>query len=148
MKTFSGEHHSKSLKDTKLLAYDFVRELKSGNVVALYGELGAGKTAFVQFVGEALGIKKRIISPTFILMRSYDISDKRFSKLIHLDLYRTNSADELESIDLQEIMADKNNLVFIEWAEKAKDVLPSRRINIRISYEGKDQRIFSLEELS
>lgn len=139
------KHFSTSVNDTQKIAKDFAKTLKGGEIVALYGELGAGKTTFVQAVAKALGIKRRIPSPSFVLIRSYPIPKKphpalQGKTLHHIDLYRLHSAKDLSSIDLQEIINDPNNITMIEWAEKAKEVLPNIRTDIIIEYKGKGRR--------
>lgn len=136
---------SESLEQTNKIASDFAKTLKPGDVIALYGELGAGKTTFVQAVAQSLGIRRRIISPTYILVRNYPIPNTARSPLggktfSHIDLYRVQSHRDLRSVDLPEILEDPDNLTMIEWSEKAKDVLPKRRIDIHIVYKGKGQR--------
>ena len=137
-------YQTKSASETKNLAAKVLKNLKNINVIALYGELGAGKTTFVQGLAKALGIKERVISPTFILAREYNIHDSLFmihySSLIHIDCYRINSSADLKSVDFKEYLQDKKNLVVIEWAERIRDILPKKRIDIRFKYKGKDRR--------
>lgn len=76
MTNFSGKYITNSSEETKKIAENFAKKLKGGDIVALYGELGSGKTTFVQGLAKGLGIKKRIISPTFIIVRSYKIEFK------------------------------------------------------------------------
>lgn len=95
-------------------------------VIALTGNLGSGKTTFVQGFAEGLGISNRIISPTFILMRSYKIEDKGgFEALYHLDLYRLEGDVKREVLNLgfEEILENPKNIILIEWAEKIKEEL-------------------------
>lgn len=134
---------SQSSQETKELAKEILKDLSS-NLICLYGPLGSGKTTFVQGLARALGIKKRIISPTFILLREYDIKSLKFkiknSKLIHLDCYRINSEEDIKSIDLSELWSDNKNLVVIEWAEKLKRILPKQRIDIKFEHVSKNKR--------
>ena len=143
------KYYSGSLADTIKIASDFAKTLKGGDVVALYGELGSGKTTFVQAVAKALGIRKQIVSPSFILVRSYEIPKNNTSKsagrLVHIDLYRLESADDLRSVDFSELASDSGNLVMIEWAQKAKRVLPEKRIDIHIVYKGEGEREIEIE---
>lgn len=122
---------SKSIVDTHVLAKQIIDKLEGRNVIALYGELGAGKTTFVQGLAQALGITQRLISPTFILMRQYPLKHALYNSLYHLDLYRVDSAADLKSIDLAEIITDPKHLVVIEWAEKANATLPLHRADIK-----------------
>ena len=111
---------TESAAETKALGRKTAADLKGGAIFALSGELGSGKTTFVQGFAEGLGHKGRIISPTFILMRKY-------SSFYHVDLYRfeDNIAQEIENIGLTDVWQKKENIVVIEWAEKIKDLIPT-----------------------
>jgi tRNA threonylcarbamoyladenosine biosynthesis protein TsaE len=126
-----------SKEETTVLAEHFAKTLKGGDFLAFYGDLGAGKTTFIQGLAKGLGIKKRIISPTFIIMRHYALKLKNF---YHVDLYRTQSRNDLLGIGLDQIIQDENNIVALEWAEKMGNLMPKRRIDISLEYLGEDQR--------
>ena len=100
-------------------------------VVCLYGELGSGKTTFAQGFAKGLGITRRLLSPTFIIVRRYDLPEN--SLLYHVDLYRLNSTDEMEKLGLSEMFAGPDAFVVIEWAERLGDLLPEDRIDIHFS---------------
>lgn len=117
-------------RETKLLAEKLAGKIKKG-VIALFGELGAGKTIFTQGFAEGLGIKEKIISPTFVLIRQYPIPDTT-KTFFHIDLYRLNSPEELKTIGLDEILLNPQNLVLIEWAEKAQNYLPKNTVKITL----------------
>lgn len=104
-------------------------------MVALVGDLGSGKTTFVQGLAKGLGVKQRIISPTFILMRNYN-------HFYHLDLYRLedNVWEEVKNLGVEEIWDNPDNVVVIEWAEKIHDHLPKDVIWIQFESEGKNKR--------
>lgn len=126
-----------SFGETQKLGCDFAKVLKKGDVVCLYGDLGSGKTTFVQGLAEGLGIKKRIISPTFIIVRNYRIKnhESRIMNFYHVDLYRVESEKDIEGLGIEEIIDNKNNIVVVEWAEKLKKYLPQKRIDIKFFYE-------------
>lgn len=126
-----------SFQETQAISRKFAEELKTGDVVALYGDLGGGKTTFVQELAKELGIKKRIISPTFIIVRSYGLGVGGF---YHIDLYRIESEKDLKGLGIEEIINNKNNIVAIEWAEKLGKGLPKKRWDIRFEYLGEDKR--------
>jgi tRNA threonylcarbamoyladenosine biosynthesis protein TsaE len=132
-KTFT----TKSFKETQKLARDFAKVLKKGDIVCLYGDLGSGKTTFTQGLAEGLEIKNRIISPTFVIVRSYV---QRVLNFYHIDLYRIESEKSLKSLGIEEILYNKNNIVVIEWAEKLKKYLPQERIDIEIFYKKDNTR--------
>lgn len=127
-----------SPEETKALARQ-VTQKKTSGIIALSGELGAGKTTFTQGLAEGLGIKEPIISPTFILIRQYQ-TPKSGRIFYHVDLYRLE--EDLGSIGLGEIIGNKENLVVIEWAEKAKSLLPEDVVKINLDkLEGNLRRI-------
>ena len=112
-------------------------------ILALYGELGSGKTTFIQGLARGLGIKKRILSPSFVLIRHYTQGLKP-RNFYHVDLYRLDSAKEAEGLGLEEIWSDPENICAIEWAEKIENLLPKKRIDIFFNYLDQDKREVSL----
>ena len=106
-------------------------ELKGGSILALTGELGSGKTTFVQGFAKGLGLKTRIISPTFILMRLYRVApttnhQSLVTSFYHVDLYRfeKNAEREVVNLGLTDLWEQKENIVVIEWAEKIRGLIP------------------------
>lgn len=120
-----------NFSETQKVGFDFAKTLRGGELVCLYGDLGAGKTTFVQGLAEGLGITKKIISPTFIIVRTYELANKHF---YHMDLYRIETENDVESLGLKEIMQDPNNIVVMEWPEKIENMLPKKRQNIFLKY--------------
>lgn len=113
-----------SVEETYQVAHEFLSEFE-GNIIALFGDLGSGKTTFTQGIGKTVGITQRINSPTFILMRRYEIpQNTKWDYLFHVDLYRLNSKKEIEELGILDLMSDKKNLFVIEWAEKMKELFP------------------------
>ena len=133
-----------SFEETQKLGREFAKALGKGDVICLYGDLGSGKTTFVQGLAEGLGIKQRIISPTFIIIRNYKvrINDKglMINDFFHIDLYRIESERDFEGLGIEEIINNKNNIAAIEWAEKLKSSIPKKRIDIKFSYEKENTR--------
>ncbi len=124
-----------SYKETQKVGFDFAKNLKGGDVVALRGDLGSGKTTFVQGLAEGLGITKKIISPTFIIMRTYELKDHPTKKFFyHVDLYRIESEQDVEGLGLIEIMQDPESIVVIEWPEKIENILPEKRKDLIFTY--------------
>lgn len=113
---------TKTAFETQKYGEKLASKLKNGGVLCLYGELGAGKTTLVQGLAKGLGIKRRITSPTFVVMRKHD-------NFWHIDLYRLDQADNL---GLPEILEDPKNIVVIEWPEIIKRILPKHRIEVKI----------------
>ena len=126
-----------SFEETQKIGKEFAKTLKNGEFVALYGDLGGGKTTFVQGLALGLGIKKRIISPTFIIIRTHDLKLKTF---YHIDLYRTETVADIKSLGMKEIIENPDNIVIVEWAEKMKELLPSKRIDIYFKYLDENMR--------
>src|SRR3989344_2000669 len=127
--------------ETKAIARKFAKKFESG-VIALTGELGAGKTTFVQGFAGGLGIKDKIISPTFVLIRQHKIP-KTDKTLFHIDLYRI---EKFDGLGLEEIIEDPNNIILIEWAEKASDLLPNGTTWINIVQEGENKRKITISD--
>lgn len=138
---------TKSAKETKALGKKIAANLKGGAILALSGELGSGKTTFVQGLAKGLGIKQRIISPTFILVRKYDLGSKNF---YHIDLYRleTGIDREVRNLGIEEIWDNPENIVAIEWAEKIKKIVPKKAIWIEFeNLRGNERKIKTSKKL-
>lgn len=117
-----------TLKPFQATARNFVLGLAPlsdrATVVGLYGNLGAGKTTFVQAAAKALGVVDTVNSPTFLIFRRYTLHDSRYTNLIHVDAYRLKNSDELRKLHFAELLADSSNLILVEWADKVADILP------------------------
>ena len=124
---------SNSEEETKDVASKLAQKYQNGGVIALFGNLGAGKTTFTAGFAQALGIKNRLISPTFILMREYPLPNKE-AKLYHLDLYRIESPEQIEDLGLKEIFENPKNIVLIEWAEKLANLPQNNLVKINFEY--------------
>ncbi len=111
--------HLKTVEDTIKFGSCLASCLPRGAVVALVGDLGAGKTTLTQAIGRQLGVAKRMTSPTFAIVNQYDLADGLF---VHADLYRLVSCDELDDIDFAQYFDDAN-IVVVEWADKFADFL-------------------------
>ncbi len=129
-----------SAGETKKFAQNFLTELTGPAVVALSGELGSGKTTFTQGLAEALGVKKRVLSPTFVFLRSYPLTDPRFQTFHHFDLYRCESLADAKAIGLPEILKNNDSLVLIEWPEIAQELLPQETKWLRFAKTGENSR--------
>lgn len=135
-----------NIEDTKRFATDFVKKLVGGEVVILSGELGAGKTTFVQLVAGILGAKHQVNSPTFTLLQHYQTKDPSYAKatedrqkkiktIHHLDLYRLEKEQELQALGLEELLGQPNTVTFIEWGEKYQEFLaPYNPITLQFSH--------------
>jgi tRNA threonylcarbamoyladenosine biosynthesis protein TsaE len=137
---------SKSVEETNKLAGDFlakINNLKSNKatVVGLFGDLGSGKTTFTQALGKCLGVQEVMTSPTFVIEKIYPLDGKYdFKKLIHIDAYRLDSGQELQSLNFVEISSDPNNLILIEWPERVVDILPADLVKINFKFISEFER--------
>jgi len=126
---------SDSIQETQKIATDFIKSIAPKNdkatVVGLYGNLGAGKTAFAKCVANTLGVAENITSPTFVIEKIYELPDSKFTHLIHIDAYRLKDSNELLKLGWEEIISDKNNLILIEWPEIVDSAMPEH-IKIRL----------------
>ncbi|OGH15091.1 MAG: tRNA (adenosine(37)-N6)-threonylcarbamoyltransferase complex ATPase subunit type 1 TsaE [Candidatus Levybacteria bacterium RIFCSPHIGHO2_01_FULL_37_33] len=120
--------------------------LSRDNVVALYGNLGSGKTTFVQGLARGFGIRKRIISPTFVFVRQYKVSPPRCNTFYHVDLYRIENQREIEGMGLREIINDGKNTIVIEWAEKMQNLLPKKRWDVEFKDLGGSKRKITINQ--
>jgi len=126
------EVKTSSSRQTQKIAQKLAKSLNGGEVIALFGDLGAGKTVFVQGLASGLGIKRRIISPSFVFMRTYPIIlSHQTLTFYHLDLYRGQNMADLTSLGLGEIFSP-DSIVVLEWAERIKESLPQKRIDVFI----------------
>ena len=130
----------KNLEETKELAEQFAKNLNVGDMVLLSGDLGAGKTTFTQFVFKALGVKEVVNSPTFAVLKSYKST---VCDLHHFDCYRINTEEAIEC-GFDEILSDKNSIIFIEWAEMIKELIPLNYIDIKIKLKENNEREFEI----
>lgn len=126
---------TKSGAETLEAGERFSQTLKPGDVVALDGDLGAGKTVFAQGIAKGLGITDVIVSPTFTILREYD----GVPPLYHFDVYRIGDPDELFEIGFSEYL-DGDGICVIEWAEKVPELLPAHTIRVRIEKTGNNTR--------
>ncbi len=129
-------------KETRELAEGLATELITGqnvcNVVSLEGDLGAGKTTFMQGFARGFGVKQQITSPTFIIFRVFDLRRNPFKRLYHFDLYRLKSYEDLEILGFKEIISDPRNMVVIEWGDMIREHLPK---HVQITFRGLLQNV-------
>lgn len=140
---------TKSASETKELGQKLAADIVGAGraTIALIGELGSGKTTFAQGFAKGLGIKRRILSPTFILMRKYGIPDSG-SSFFHVDLYRLeeNVEDEVINLGITDFWGKAGNIILIEWAEKIEKILPEGVIKIKFEVLSEFERKVALEK--
>ncbi len=161
---FMKKYLTESSRQTFELGKRFASKLNGGDVLLLFGELGAGKTTFVQGLAKGLGIKDRIISPTFILIRQYKIphptsllkgggNDRKSSRqartgnLYHIDLYRIENPQDLISLGLSEIFEDPASITVIEWADRLKNFKTTKGYRIFFKHLEGNRREIKIEKL-
>lgn len=139
------KYRCKTLDDTRELAYRFAKLVKDeGCFVNLFGEIGAGKTAFVKLVAEALGVKEKVTSPSFVILNEYHSAS---IPVYHFDLYRLEHAGIKTIADeLREYSVGKK-ITFVEWAEFSQGEIPFDRIEINVTYDDDDSRIYEFESV-
>jgi tRNA threonylcarbamoyladenosine biosynthesis protein TsaE len=132
---------TQSAAETRALAGELAAGLRAGDVLALHGELGAGKTCFIQGLAAALGVREAVSSPTYTLVHEY----AGRVPLYHLDLYRLRGADEALAMGLDEWL-EGDGVTVIEWAERAAEVLPARTRHVYL-WHGRqaDERVVEWE---
>ncbi len=133
--------HTYSSRETQKLAKKISRKLKSVKVICLSGDLGSGKTTFVQGLLKELGATGPYTSPTFVILKEYFIRKNKmpFERIYHGDAYRVSSRDFL-ALGWKEIIACPENLVIVEWAERIKKILPKNSLWIRFFWEEEKKR--------
>lgn len=167
---------TKSFEETQQFGEEFAQQIMAGDTLLLFGNLGAGKTTFMQGFAKGLRIAKRIISPTFIIVRKYEVpnsssrerSESRskilkqvqddnlqqtqgrndIRSLYHVDLYRTQTEHDLESVGLAEILSEKDAVVAIEWPGKLGSLLPKNRWELHFETLDEDTRRITIEKVS
>lgn len=127
------ERFISTTEETKRLAVELAGLFRPGDIVALYGDLGVGKTTFVGYLVEALGFTDRVQSPTFVVHRKYlkiTPAKSLITHINHFDLYRIQATDELNDIGFTEALSEVTSLTLIEWPGVSESLLPSRTIKM------------------
>lgn len=117
-----------------------IKPEKTAVVIGLNGCLGAGKTTFIQGFGRGLGIRAKILSPTFIIMNRYSLNRQDFKNFYHFDCYRIEDEEEMKPLGFKEITSSPDNIVCIEWPENIKKILPRNMINLDFKILGENER--------
>ena len=117
---------------TKKIGLALSKILKSGDIILLAGELGAGKTTFISGIAEGLGIKENLSSPSFTIINLYEIDSRK--KFIHADFYRLDTADEILNIGIEDYLYSSRNIACIEWGDKIKGFLGSNYLEVKFEY--------------
>lgn len=147
------EYLTKNPNQTKKLGEALAKKIlktrprKGAFIIGLEGDLGGGKTTFLQGFAKGLGIKEKILSPTFIIMRRFRIrvNSRKFADFYHIDCYRIQRPKEILELGFKEIISNSKNLVAIEWAERIKKILPKNVFILKFEFINRDRRKIVLE---
>lgn len=140
------EFFTNSPRETKKLARNLAKKTlkqpsqKGAVVVGLEGDLGGGKTTFLQGFAKGLGIRQRITSPTFVIMRRFKIYNSRFENFYHIDCYRIKKPKEILDLGWKEIVKDSKNIIAIEWADRIKKIVPVRSFWLKFEFISSNKR--------
>jgi tRNA threonylcarbamoyladenosine biosynthesis protein TsaE len=135
-----------SHKQTQKIGEELAKEIlelspKSGAIIlTLHGNLGAGKTTFLQGFAKGLKIKEKILSPTFVIQKRFKIKNKSFKNFYHFDCYRLKNHEDVLSLDFEKIILNPENIIAVEWPERIKKVLSKDAIKIDFKFINKDKR--------
>ena len=131
----------------KVLGYiKEVENRSAGQVVALSGDLGAGKTTFTKEFANLIGVKENVASPTFVIERVYPIDINGFKNFIHIDAYRMKGGDDILALGWREQIENTENLIFIEWPEIVSGVIPKDALYIKFEHsDNPDERIITVQ---
>lgn len=144
------ENITSSSAQTKRLAEQLAEQILKSKpknkafVIGLEGELGAGKTTFIQGFAKGLGIREKILSPTFVILKSFKIKDK-IGLFYHIDCYRIQKAKEILVLGFKEIISNPGNIVIIEWADKIKKIMPKNTLWINFKFIDENTRKLTLK---
>ena len=131
-----------SAEETRTLGYRLGQLAQAGDAICLEGSLGSGKTCLAQGIGLGMGHQSPVTSPSFMLVREHRTNGKL--PLYHIDLYRLEGSGEALSIGIEEYLHG-DGVCVVEWAERARDIIPRQRLWIRLRYLGDSRRAFCLE---
>ncbi len=142
MKRIVDEHEWQEVADELLNLAEKNKSETGATIITLSGTLGAGKTTFTKAFAKVLGVKSRVSSPTFILMKFFALpKDAPWKQLIHIDAYRLEKPEEILAIGWEDYAIDSDNLMVIEWPEQIKKLLPKGVISVKLAYVGNRRSI-------
>lgn len=146
---------SRSIQQTHKIAKEVLNKVLSFSVVsneavvvALEGDLGSGKTHFVQGFAEHLGIKEKVTSPTFVILKKFKIpfpqGKARIKNLIHIDAYRIEKPEEILELGWNEFINDPSSIILVEWADKIRNVLPKKYFLVKLKIVSEKERYLDI----
>lgn len=144
-----------NLNDIKNIAQEILTSIescagdnKSAIIIALNGELGAGKTTLVSEIAKFFSVKENVVSPTYVIMKKYPVSWKGIENFYHIDAYRIENEHEILVLGWEEIVRNPANLVFVEWPEKIQNHIPKNHIEIKLSHKTEEEREIILTKIT
>lgn len=143
---------SESPAKTRRIATELARKIlkcdsNKAFVIALEGELGAGKTVFAKGFAKAVGVNEKVTSPTFVIMKRFILHTSRFMNLYHIDAYRLTGPRDLASLGLSDIFLEKGSIILIEWPERLGRFLPRKLVRVHIDHLGPKTRKIEIKGL-
>jgi len=138
---------TKTAKETQKLGQDLAKQIlklsaiKTATIIGLHGNLGGGKTTFLQGFAKGIGVKEKILSPTFVIQKRFKIyKNRNFKNFYHIDCYRLNNHKDILDLNFKKIIADPENIIAIEWPGKIYKILPKTVININFNFVDENKR--------
>ena len=139
---------TKTAEELELVAKELLQLCEStkteqAKVIALKGDLGAGKTTLVQHLSRCLGVEETVVSPTYVVMKRYELPTDMFgyNTLLHIDAYRIEDIDEMRVLQFSELLKEKDTIICIEWPERIAELIPEDAIEVSIEIEEPGRRI-------
>jgi tRNA threonylcarbamoyladenosine biosynthesis protein TsaE len=133
-------------KETQKLGADFAKNIlemdfgfDGATIIALSGDLGGGKTTFLQGFAKGLGIKEKVLSPTFVVQKRFKLKNKKFKNFYHIDCYRLDSYKDAIELKIPDALKDAQNIIAVEWPEKIGDILNNKK-GFLIKFEFVDEK--------
>lgn len=141
---------SYSPMETMELATELAQTLVGGEVLALHGDLGGGKTTFTKGLAEALKVVETVTSPTFVMLKSYPakLLNNQKIEFVHIDAYRSDTLDDIKSVGIEDYLNRKDVVMVVEWAEKIMEILPYNMIEINFKFIDNNTREIEIKGLS
>jgi len=127
-------------RQTQKIAKELIKDIlkkknnKKAFIIALEGNLGSGKTTFTQGIAKSLGIKEKILSPTFVILKKFAICNSQFKNFYHIDCYRIEKVTEILNLGFKKIISNPQNIVTIEWPNRIKKNIPKEVVWIKFSF--------------
>ena len=153
---FMFEITTRSTEETKRVAVNLAQDLKKpplfhqrrislgpikhAFIIALEGDLGSGKTTFIQGMASGFGIKESVLSPTFLILKQFPVALRNYKNFYHIDAYRLKNPEELLELGFKDLLDNPENIIVIEWADKIKKILPKNILRIKFKNLGKNKR--------